>query len=47
MQPRVIEYKVEGNVLTPLVYVDLSLLIEDYDSFMINIKRVNRKKRGA
>jgi hypothetical protein len=47
MLPKIIEYKVEGNLLKPLVYVDLSLLIEEYDSFMINIKRVTRKKRGA
>lgn len=48
MIPKVIEYKVVGNVLIPLVYVDLDVLIEDYDSFMINIKQVRRhKKRGA
>ena len=47
MLPKVIEYKVEGKVLTPLVYVDLSKLIDEYDSFMINIKQVRRKKRGA
>ncbi|WP_170287170.1 hypothetical protein [Paenibacillus faecis] len=50
MLPRVIEYKVDGNLLIPLVYVDMDLLIDDYDSFMINIKQVQRckqKKRGA
>ncbi|URJ36634.1 hypothetical protein MF625_001053 [Paenibacillus polymyxa] len=49
MIPKVIEYKVEGNVLTPLVYVDLDKLIDNYDSFMLNIKQVQRKhkKRGA
>jgi len=47
MVPKVIEYKVDGNLLIPLVYVDLDMLINDYDTFMINIKRVRRKKRGA
>lgn len=47
--PKVIEYKVDGNVLIPLVYVDMDLLINEYDTFMINIKQVRRKqkKRGA
>lgn len=47
MLPKIIEYKVAGNVLIPLVFVNLDVLIEDYDSFMINIKQVRHKKRGA
>lgn len=48
MIPRVIEYKVEGNLLVPLVYVDLDSLMDDYDWFTINLKQVRRKrKRGA
>jgi len=45
--PRIIEYKVDGNILTPLVYVDLTELIENYDSVMLNVRRVTKKKRGA
>ncbi len=49
MLPREIEYKVEGNLLIPLVYVDLDSLMDDYDWFTINLKQVRRgkKKRGA
>lgn len=47
MIPKVIEYKVEGKVLIPLVYVDMDKLINEYDTFMINVKQVRRKKRGA
>ena len=49
MIPAVIEYKVQGNVLYPLVYADLSQLMDDYDSYMIGIKQVRRgkRKRGA
>lgn len=47
MLPKVIEYKVEGNIITPLVYVDLSVLIDEYDSFMLNVKQVQRKKERS
>lgn len=47
MVPKEIEYKVDGNLLIPLVYVDLNYLMDNYDSFMVNIKRISRrKKRG-
>ncbi len=47
MIPKIIEYKIEGNVLYPLVYMDLSRLISDYDSIMIGVKQhVRRKKRA-
>ncbi len=45
--PKIIEYTVQGNVLTPLVYVDLNKLIGSYDSYMINVKQVRRGKRRA
>jgi len=45
--PKIIEYTVKGNVLTPLVYVDLNKLIESYDSYMLNVKQVRRGKRRA
>lgn len=49
MLPKIIEYKVEGNVLMPLVYVDIDTLIRDYDSYYTGIKQVRRgkRKRGA
>lgn len=47
MVPRIIEYKVEGNVLFPLVYIDISKLIDDYDSTMLYVKQVRRGKRRA
>lgn len=47
MKPKIIEYKVAGNVLIPLVYVDIDVLMEHYDSIMINVKQVRSKKRGA
>ncbi|MDO3678251.1 hypothetical protein [Paenibacillus ehimensis] len=47
MIPKIIEYKIEGNVLYPLVYMDLSLLIDDYDSIMLNVKQRVRRKRRA
>lgn len=48
MLPKVIEYKVDGNVLRPLVYVDLTKLMDEYDMFMIGVKQVqHKKKRGA
>lgn len=49
MIPAIIEYRVEGNVLWPVVYMDMNALIEDYDSYMINLKQVRRgkRKRGA
>lgn len=48
MLPKVIEYKVEGNLLTPILFVDLGYLIDNYDAFMINIKQVRRgRRKGA
>lgn len=46
MIPKIIEYKIEGNVLYPLVYMDLSLLIDEYDSIMMSVKQVRRKRRA-
>lgn len=46
MLPKIIEYKIEGNVLYPLVYMDLSLLIDNYDSIMMSVKQVRRKRRA-
>ncbi len=46
MLPKIIEYAVEENVLYPLVYVDLSKLISEYDSIMMSVKQVNRKRRA-
>lgn len=48
--PRTIEYKKHGNLLIPLVYVDLDSLMDEYDWFSIGLKQVRRnkqKKRGA
>lgn len=49
MTPRTIEYKAHGNLLIPLVYVDLDSLMDEYDWFTIGLKQVRRKqkKRGA
>ncbi|MNW38897.1 hypothetical protein D3C74_159750 [compost metagenome] len=50
MLPKVIEYQVKGNVLAPLVFMDMSLLMDEYDSIMLNVKQVRhnkQKKRGA
>ncbi|GLI09941.1 hypothetical protein YDYSG_59740 [Paenibacillus tyrfis] len=46
MLPKILEYKIEGNVLYPLVYMDLSLLIDEYDSIMMSVKQVRRKRRA-
>ncbi len=47
MIPRIIDYAVEGNVLYPYVYLDLDLLIKEYDAIIINTKQVRRGKRRA
>jgi hypothetical protein len=50
--PAVIEYYKKGNILFPLVYMDFSELMDNYDSVMINIKQARaknpiKKRRGA
>ena len=45
MLPKVIEYKVDGNLLIPLIYLDLDLLFEHYDSIMVNVKQVRRRRK--
>ncbi len=49
MLPREIEYKVEGNLLIPFVYVDFDSFMDHYEWFVINYKQVRRgkRKRGA
>ncbi|WP_212938535.1 hypothetical protein [Paenibacillus antibioticophila] len=47
MSLKTIEYKSHGNLLIPLVFVDLDSLMDDYDWFNIGLKQVQRKKRGA
>lgn len=49
MPLRTIEYKKEGNLLIPLVYVDLDSLMDDYDWFSIGLKQVRckGKRKGA
>lgn len=45
-----LDYAVEGNLISPLLFLSsekFTELIADYDSAILYIKTVRRKKRGA